>query len=51
MADTEAPIVLATRDERGIVTVTLNRPRALKALSEAMLAALVGELEAVARDD
>ena len=44
------PIVLATRDARGVVTLTLNRPRALNALSEAMLAALKAELDAVARD-
>ena len=50
MADTEAPIVLASRDARGVVTLTLNRPRALNALSEAMLAALKAELDTVARD-
>jgi enoyl-CoA hydratase/carnithine racemase len=50
MADSEAPVVLATRDERGVVTLTLNRPRAMNALSEAMLASLRAELDAVARD-
>ncbi|MCB1500806.1 MAG: enoyl-CoA hydratase [Bauldia sp.] len=42
---------MSTRDARGVVTLTLNRPRSLNALSEAMLAALRAELAAVARDD
>lgn len=50
MADTEAPVVLAARDDRGVVTLTLNRPRAMNALSEAVLASLKAELDAVARD-
>jgi len=49
--DAEAPLVTSARDARGVVTLTLNRPRALNALSEAMLAALRAELAAVARDD
>jgi enoyl-CoA hydratase/carnithine racemase len=44
-------LVLSTRDERGVVALTLNRPAAFNALSEAMLAALAAELEALARDD
>ncbi len=51
MADGEDRLVLATRDARGVVTLTLNRPRAMNALSEAMLAALHVELSAVARDE
>ena len=47
----DEPLVLATRDERGVVTLTLNRPRAFNALSEAMLAALQAELDAIARDE
>lgn len=50
MADSEAPVVLAARDDRGVVTLTLNRPRAMNALSEAMLSSLRAELDAVARD-
>ena len=46
MADADEPLVLATRDERGVVTLTLNRPKALNALSEAMLAVLKAELDA-----
>ena len=44
------PLVLANRDARGVVTLTLNRPEAYNALSEAMLEALQGALDAVARD-
>ena len=51
MADQDAPLVLAKRDARGAVTLTLNRPAALNALSEAMLAALKAELDAAARDE
>jgi enoyl-CoA hydratase/carnithine racemase len=47
----EEPIVLSRRDERGVVTLTLNRPRAFNALSETMLAALQGEFEAIAGND
>jgi enoyl-CoA hydratase/carnithine racemase len=36
----DQPLVLQQRDERRVVTLTLNRPQSLNALSEAMLAAL-----------
>ena len=36
----EEPLLLHHRDDRGVVTLTLNRPQAFNALSEAMLAAL-----------
>lgn len=45
------PFVLRTTDARGIVTLTLNRPAAYNALSEAMLAALQSELDALAADE
>ena len=45
------PAVSSTRDARGVVTLTLNRPRTFNALSEAMLAALQAELDAVERDE
>ena len=45
------PLVLHSRDERGVVTLTLNRPQAFNALSEAMLAALQAQLDALAQDD
>ena len=46
----EAPLVLTTRDARGVVTLTLNRPMAFNALSEALLEALQRELDRVAAD-
>ena len=44
-------LVLSTRDERGVVTLTLNRPTAFNALSESMMAALQTGLDAAALDD
>jgi enoyl-CoA hydratase/carnithine racemase len=45
-----APVLQVTRDARGVVTLTLNRPLAFNALSEALLAALQSELDALAQD-
>ncbi|MDH6199253.1 enoyl-CoA hydratase/carnithine racemase [Mycobacterium frederiksbergense] len=45
------PLLLQHRDERGVVTLTLNRPQAFNALSEAMLAALGEALAALAEDE
>ena len=45
------PLVLRRQDERGVVALTLNRPQAFNALSEAMLAALAAEFEAIGRDE
>ena len=50
MSTTE-PLILSTRDARGVVTLTLNRPQAFNALSENMLTALQQTLEAIAQDD
>jgi enoyl-CoA hydratase/carnithine racemase len=47
----EEPLVKSRRDARGAVTLTLNRPQAYNALSEALLAALKTELDALARDE
>jgi enoyl-CoA hydratase/carnithine racemase len=47
----EQPVVLRSQDPRGVVTLTLNRAHAFNALSEAMLAALRREFEAIAEDD
>jgi enoyl-CoA hydratase/carnithine racemase len=47
----EEPVLLRSQDSRGVVTLTLNRPRAFNALSEATLNALQRELEAIARDE
>jgi enoyl-CoA hydratase/carnithine racemase len=44
-------LVLTTKDERGVVTLTMNRPEAFNALSEALLAALQRELDALACDE
>ena len=43
--------VLAARDERGVATLTLNRPQQFNALSQEMMAALLTELEALDRDE
>ena len=51
MSQSAEPIVLSTRDARGVVTLTLNRPDAFNALSEAMLSALQQALAGIAADD
>ena len=38
MSEEEEPLILRSQDARGVVTLTLNRPQAFNALSEAMLA-------------
>ncbi|MEN4397961.1 enoyl-CoA hydratase [Mycolicibacterium senegalense] len=43
--------LLQDRDDRGVVTLTLNRPQAFNALSEAMLTALGEAVEALAEDE
>jgi enoyl-CoA hydratase/carnithine racemase len=49
MSDTD--LVLSTHDPRGVVTLTMNRPAAYNALSEAMLTALQTALDRVADDE
>ncbi len=44
------PLVQYAADKRGVVTLTLNRPQAFNALSEAMLDALQSALDRVAAD-
>ena len=44
------PLVSVERDARGVVRLTLNRPQAFNALSEALLAALQRELDALETD-
>jgi len=51
MESMHEPLVLAERDARGVITLTLNRPQAFNALSEAMMAALQTELDRLADDD
>jgi enoyl-CoA hydratase/carnithine racemase len=43
--------LIEKRDERGVVTLTMNRAAAFNALSEEMLGALQAALDRVARDD
>lgn len=45
------PLVLTHCDARGAVTLTLNRPTAFNALSEALLDALQAELDHIAKDE
>lgn len=51
MSGPDQPLVQRETDARGVVTLTLNRPQAFNALSEAMLAALQAELDALASDE
>lgn len=44
------PAVLAQRDERGVLTLTMNRPSSFNALSEELLEALQIELDKAAKD-
>lgn len=44
------PVLLSSRDARGVHTLTLNAPRSFNVLSEAMLAALQSAVAAVAAD-
>ena len=47
----DEPLLLQHRDGRGVVTLTLNRPKAFNALSEAMLAALGEAVDTLANDE
>jgi enoyl-CoA hydratase/carnithine racemase len=51
MLTTDDPLLTTRRDARGVVTLTLNRPQAFNALSEAMLEALQSALDRVAADE
>ncbi|MDP3084275.1 MAG: enoyl-CoA hydratase [Rubrivivax sp.] len=46
----DQPPLLVAQDARGVVTLTLNRPQAFNALSEALLEALQAALDRVAAD-
>jgi enoyl-CoA hydratase/carnithine racemase len=48
--EAEEPVILSSQDSRGVVTLTLNRPHAFNALSEATLTTLQRELNAIAQD-
>ena len=45
------PVLLQGKDDRGVVTLTMNRPANFNALSEEMLTALQAALDAIAVDD
>jgi enoyl-CoA hydratase/carnithine racemase len=47
----EEPLLLQQHDERGVVTLTLNRPQAFNALSEAMLTALSDAFDSLTDDE
>jgi enoyl-CoA hydratase/carnithine racemase len=47
----DEPLVKRSRDSRGVVTLTLNRPQSYNALSEALLGTLQRELDAIAADE
>jgi enoyl-CoA hydratase/carnithine racemase len=47
----DEPLVKRSRDARDVVTLTLNRPQAYNALSEALLGGLQRELDALAADE
>ncbi|MBC7604865.1 MAG: enoyl-CoA hydratase, partial [Ramlibacter sp.] len=49
--ETAEAAVLEQRDERGVVTLTMNRPANFNSLSEEMLAALQAALDRVAQDE
>lgn len=51
MLTTDDPLLIRQDDARGVTTLTLNRPQAFNSLSEAMLAALLSELSALAGDE
>src|SRR6266480_2968387 len=51
MSEAEKPLILRNQDARGVVTLALNRPQTFNALSEAMLADLQRELDAIASDE
>ncbi|MDP3823303.1 MAG: enoyl-CoA hydratase [Burkholderiales bacterium] len=50
MSENNEPLVLNSRDARGVVTLTLNRPQAFNSLSHGLLAALQAELDRL-KDD
>jgi enoyl-CoA hydratase/carnithine racemase len=47
----EESVVLRSQEPRGVITLTLNRPQAFNALSEAMLVGLQREFDAIAEEE
>ena len=50
MSETTEALVLSSRDARGVVTLTLNRPQAFNSLSQGLLTALQTELDGLKHD-
>ncbi|MEY4752662.1 MAG: hypothetical protein RJA44_337 [Pseudomonadota bacterium] len=50
MLTLDDPLLLRSQDERGVITLTLNRPQAFNSLSEDMLTALQREFELIGAD-
>lgn len=50
-ASNPTEVLLHERDARGVVTLTLNRPQAFNALSEALLDALQAQIDTLMEDD
>jgi enoyl-CoA hydratase/carnithine racemase len=51
MTATSMPLVLREDDERGVTTLTLNRPNAFNSLSEDLLNALQEEIDAISKSN
>ena len=51
MLTTEDPLLLRSDDDRGAITLTLNRPQAFNSLSAALLTALQDEFDRIAADE
>jgi enoyl-CoA hydratase/carnithine racemase len=51
MTATSTPLVLREDDERGVTTLTLNRPNAFNSLSEDLLNALQEEIDAISKSN
>ena len=51
MTATSTPLVLREDDERGVTTLTLNRPNAFNSMSEDLLNALQEEIDAISKSN
>src|ERR1700758_931465 len=51
MSEAQEPLILRSQDARGVVTLPLNPPQTFNALSQAMLAELQREFDAIAPDE
>lgn len=44
-------LILVTREQRGIATITINRPKSLNSLTRPMMVRLAREIKSLAEDD